>query len=130
MAECADNTGEEANQRSNPDGDVTSGRCNTNQTSDGAGACADDREMPFCADVVDKNPAENTKAGGGVGVKGSQHGANSTVQSGTAVEAIPSKPDQNGTDEDKSRIVGAAVNLLPFGKALAEDKSVCKSGPT
>ena len=129
VAERADGAGQEADQRGDPDGDVASRWRDADQTGDGTRAGADDGEAALGADVVNENPAEDAEGGGGVGVEGSQHGADCAVESGTAVEAEPSEPNKDGADEDESGVVSAAVDLLALGEALAENEGVCESGP-
>lgn len=129
MAERADGTGQEADQRRDPDGDVASRGRDADQTGDGARAGTDDGEAALGADVVDEDPAEDAEGGGGVGVEGGQHGADGAVQRGTAVETEPSEPDEDGADEDESGVVSAAVDLVALGEALAEDEGVCKCRP-
>ena len=129
VAERADGAGQEADQRGEPDGDVASGGRDADEAGDGARAGADDGEVALGADVVDKDPAEDAEGGGGVGVKGGQHGADCAVEGGTAVEAEPAEPDKDGADEDESGVVSAAVNLLALGQALAEDEGVREGRP-
>lgn len=86
--------------------------------------------MAFGANVVDHNPTENTEASSGVGVEGGQHRAYGSVEGGTAVEAIPPEPDKDGTDEDKSGVMGTTVDFVALGQALSENECVGKSRPT
>ena len=85
--------------------------------------------MALGANVVNNNPAEDTETGSGVGVESSQHRTHSPVQGRTAVKAVPSKPNEDGTDENKCRVVGTAMDLVALRQALSENEGVGKSGP-
>lgn len=85
--------------------------------------------MSLGADVVDQNPTENTKASSRVSVEGSQHRAHGSVERGTSVEAVPSEPDEDGADENKSGVVGPTVDLFALGQTLSKDERVGKSRP-
>lgn len=57
------------------------------------------------------------------------HGADGSVQGGSAVKPEPAKPDQDGAEEDKGRVVRFAVGLVADGLALAEDEGVGQTCP-
>jgi hypothetical protein len=88
----ANDRGKEADEGGDPDGDVTRRGGDTNKTSDGTLASTDKAELALVLDEVNQNPAENTSGSSGVGVEGSHHGTDGTVESGTTVEAEPTEP--------------------------------------
>ena len=61
---------QESDDGCEPDRNVASGRCDTDQASDSTLAGADDGEATLSADVIDENPTDSTGRSGDVGVEG------------------------------------------------------------
>ena len=129
LAQRADGRGEETDKSGNPQRYVTSSGCDTNETSDGSRASTDNREMALGAHVFNRDPAEGTEGGGGVGVESREHGADGSIERTAAVEAEPPEPDEDGTDEDQGGVMGFSVDLVTLVQALAKDHGVSKGGP-
>ena len=126
----ADGASKEADESGNPNRDETGGRGNADETGDGTRACTNEREVTLAADVVDSDPTKDSEACCGVGVEGCHHGADGGVESRSAVEAEPTKPNEYCADEDQGGVVGLAVELLALVNALSEDEGIGKSGPS
>jgi hypothetical protein len=122
----ADDAGEEANEGSKPDVDITGSRSDTDETGNGSLAGSGHGELALIADHVDEDPPENTSAGSSVGVEDDVERADGGVESGATVEPKPTKPDQNGPEPDERGVVRlrAPLTNLRLDLALPKDESV------
>ena len=100
--------------------DEAASRGDDNQTGNRAGAEANDRRFAL-EEVFHSGPDEGgdccreCRCGEGVG------GNNVSSAGATGIEAVPTDPEQGGTDEGQHRAVRSEVSLTPAG-ALAEDQ--------
>jgi hypothetical protein len=73
---------------------------------------ADHRELALGADVLDRDPSQDTEGRSSVGVEGHKHGADSTVEGTTSIEAEPTKPDKYGSNEHERGVVWLVVDFV------------------
>ena len=86
--------------------------------------------MSLSTDVLHHHPANDTERGCGVCVESCHHRADSAVECAASVEAEPSKPDEDSTDEDERGVVGLSVDLVSLVKTFSEDKGIGKCRPS
>ena len=105
--ECTDDTKDD----SRPGRDVTGGGGNGNETCNGARAPTDSTPFAFKT-VIDQNPGKSTDRCSKIGDDASHRGAKVTSESGTTVEAEPSEPEEDCSENDVSHVVGSVVELV------------------
>lgn len=111
-----------------PHRDVAGSWGNGHEASDGARAEADGGPFVIQA-VVEYHPGETTYGSGEMGNDTGHDGTQVSAERGTAVEAKPADPEEDGADDDVGDVVGPVGETVEIAvpAAFAEHDRVCKS---
>jgi hypothetical protein len=113
---------------SSPCGDESRSRCDSDQSSNDSTAETNGGPFPLQA-VIDNAPCHTTNAGSQVGNNCSHDGAEISPKSRSGVEAEPSNPEENCSDDDVCDVVGAVVEFLgAMARSLSKHVRISQSG--
>lgn len=107
----ASNASDHSEDDSSPSGNVTRTRCDSDQSGHHTTAEADSRPLSLKA-VVQETPSDTADGGCKVGDHSSHDSAHIGGKCTTSVESNPSKPQENGSNNDVSYVVRAEVELM------------------
>jgi len=121
---------DEADYSSSPEGNKSSGRSDSDQTSDSTFACTNNREFPSLAEVVGQHPAQDSSRCSEIGIEHCVHSTDGSVEGGSSVEAEPAKPDEACSNEDHCDVVRAVSHTGLLILALAQNNCIGKGRET
>jgi len=125
-SQCADN----AKDDGRPGRNVTRGGSDGNETSDGTGAPTDSTPLTF-ETVIKNHPCKSADGSRKIGNNAGHGCSEIAAQCTTTVEPEPTKPEENGSEDDVGNIVRSVVEFVsPVATALAQHDRVCKGGGT
>ena len=123
--EVADNGAHDTDDEAAPGSNETRRGRDGDEAGDGTGAETDGAPL-LLESIIEEHPRNTTAGGSEVGDVASHNGADVHGQGGTAVEAKPADPEEDGAEDDVGdvvRAVGQAVVVVVAG-ALAEHEGV------
>lgn len=126
----AESAADDTEDNRSPSRNETGSRSNCNETSNDARAETNGGPLLF-EPVVDQAPGDTANTSSQVGNNGGHHSAQVRGTGRTSVEAEPTDPEEDCTDDDVGDVVGTVVQLLSAMTApLAEHVRVGQGSAT
>lgn len=112
---------------SGPRRDITGSWSDRNETSNDSGAEAD--SGPFLLkSVIKDTPGDTSNGSREVGDNGRHNCTQIRRESRTSIEAEPTNPEEDGTDDNVGDVVRTKVELMgAMSASLAEHEGICQS---